>query len=183
MHLIWPSADSLPSYRLALQRGWSPNTLRAEAGAEELALIAADAGAFVASLVDRECRGAPVRMPDGSLVPRLPGYRRWMWDGEFCGSISLRWQHGSNALPPYCLGHIGYSVVPWKQRQGYATKALAMLLQDATGEGLSFVHITTDPHNIASQRVIRANGGELVETFVSVPELGGTEVLRFRIGL
>ena len=183
MQLIWPSADTLPSYRLALQRGWSPNTQRAGVGLEELALIAADADAFVASLVDRECRGAPVPMPDGSLVPRLPGYRRWMWDGEFCGSISLRWQHGSNALPPYCLGHIGYSVVPWKQRQGYATQALGLLLREAPAEGLSFVHITTDPQNIASQRVIRANGGELVETFVSVPELGGTEVLRFRIGL
>ena len=183
MQLIWPSADSVPSYRLALERGWSPNTLRAEAGAEELALISADAGAFVTSLVDRECRGAPVRMPDGSLVPRLPGYRRWMWDGEFCGTISLRWLQGSNALPPYCLGHIGYAVVPWKQRQGYATQALGLLLREAPAEGLSFVHITTDPHNIASQRVIRANGGELVDTFVSVPELGGTEVLRFRIGL
>ena len=27
-------------------------------------------------------------MPDGSFVPRLPGYRRWLWDGKFCGSIS-----------------------------------------------------------------------------------------------
>ena len=184
MQLIWPSADTLPSYVLALERGWSPNTLRAEAGQEELALIKVqNADAFVASLVDREARGAPVRMPDGSLVPRMPGFRRWLWDGEFCGSISLRWLQGSNALPPYCLGHIGYSVVPWKQRQGYATQALALLLKDAPAEGLTYVHITTDLGNIASQRVIRANGGELVETFVSVPELGGTEVLRFRIGL
>ncbi len=183
MQLIWPSTDSLPSYVLALGRGWSPNNLRPEAGQEELALIQQDPAAFLASLVDREGSGAPVPLPDGSLVPRLPGYRRWMWDGEFCGTISLRWQHGSNALPPYCLGHIGYAVVPWKQRQGYATQALALLLLDAPTEGLTYVELTTEPENSASQRVIRANGGELVEEFISLPELGGKAVMRFRIVL
>ena len=180
MQLVSPSSDALPSYAQALERGWSPNTLRAEAGQEELALIQADPAAFVASLVDREAKGEPVRMPDGSFVPRLPGYRRWMWDGEFCGSISLRWQPGSNALPPYCLGHIGYSVVPWKQRQGYAARALALLLREAPAEGLTYVQITTAPENFASQRVIRANGGELVEEFISLPELGGMAEMRFR---
>lgn len=183
MQLIWPSNDALPSYVQALERGWSHNNLRAEAGREELGLIKADPGAFIASLVDREGKGSPVRMPDGSFVPRLPGYRRWMWDGEFCGSISLRWQQGSNALPPYCLGHIGYAVVPWKQRQGYATRALALLLREAPAEGLAYVEITTNPDNIASQRVIRANGGELVEEFICLPELGGNAVMRFRIAL
>ncbi len=183
MQLVWPSTDALPSYVQALERGWSPNNLRPEAGQEELALIKADPAAFVTSLVDREAKGAPVRMPDGSFVPRLPGYRRWMWDGEFCGSISLRWQHGTNALPPYCLGHIGYAVVPWKQRQGYATQALALLLREAPAQGLAYVQITTDPENLASQRVILANGGALVEEFTSLPELGGMAQLRFRIPL
>ena len=181
MQLVWPSTDTLPSYVQALERGWSPNNLRPEAGQEELALIQADPDAFLASLVDREGRGAPVRMPDGSFVPRLPGYRRWMWDGEFCGSIGFRWQHGSNALPPYCLGHIGYAVVPWKQRQGYATRALALLLREAPAEGLTYLEITTEPENLASQRVILANGGRLVEEFISLPELGGMAEMRFRI--
>src|SRR5260370_1107296 len=83
--------------------------------------IAADGDAFLASLVDKEAAGDPITLPDGMTVPRLPGYRRWLWDGEFCGSIGLRWQRGTEALPPYCLGHIGYAVVPWKQGRGYAT--------------------------------------------------------------
>jgi predicted acetyltransferase len=41
-----------------------------------------------------------------------------MWDGEFCGSIGLRWLPGTEELPPHCLGHIGYAVVPWKRRLG-----------------------------------------------------------------
>lgn len=186
MQLIWPSSDTLPSYVLALERGWPPNNLGPQAGQEELAKIQADPDAFLVSLVDREGTGGPVPMPDGSLVPRLPGFRRWMWDGEFCGSISLRWQHGTNTLPPYCLGHIGYSVVPWKQRRGYATRALALLLRDAPAEGsegLTYVEITTEPDNLASQRVILANGGELVEEFMALPELGGTLKTRFRIPL
>jgi hypothetical protein len=44
-----------------------------------------------------------------------------------------------------------------------------------------FVDITTSPENLASQQVIRANGGVLVEEFVKLPELGGTPELRFRI--
>ena len=72
-------------------------------------------------------------------VARLPGYRRWLWDGEFCGSIDFRWQPGTTALPPHCLGHIGYGVVPWKQGRGYATRALSLLLPAARAEGLAFV--------------------------------------------
>ena len=87
-----------------------------DAAREELAKIAEDPAAFVASLDDREAKAGPVTLPDGSKVPRLPGYRRWMWDGEFCGSIGFRWQKGTSALPPYVLGHIGYAVVPWKRR-------------------------------------------------------------------
>jgi predicted acetyltransferase len=103
-----------------------------------------------------------------------------MWDGEFCGSIGFRWQPGTTDLPPYCLGHIGYSVVPWKQRRGYATRALALLLPEAKQQGLAFVEITTNADNIASQRVITANGGELVERFNKPEAYGGAPSLRFR---
>jgi predicted acetyltransferase len=45
------------------------------------------------------------------------------------------------------------------------------------------VLITTDPDNVASQRVIQANGGRLVERFVKLPAYGGGESLRYRIDL
>jgi predicted acetyltransferase len=182
--LVWPAREYLAGYVAALQRGWSPDNMRGKAAAdEELACIAADADGFLASLVDLEARGDSVTLPDGSSVPRLPGCRRWMWDGEFCGTISLRWQPGTEALPPYCLGHIGYAVVPWKQGRGYATRALGEVLQQAQALGLRYAEITTDPGNMASRRVIERNGGVLVEEFVAPAALGGGRKLRFRVYL
>jgi predicted acetyltransferase len=184
MQLVWPAAEHLPSYVAALERGWSPDNVRgADATRDELASIEADPAAFLDGMVDREAKGPPVTLPDGTIVARLPGYRRWLWDGEFCGTIGLRWQPGTSALPPHCLGHIGYAVVPWKQRRGYATLALRMLLPEARAEGLPFVEITTSPDNIPSQRVIAANGGVLVEHFTKPPHFGSVPGLRFRIDL
>ena len=180
--LVWPSREYLPSYVAALERGWSPDSLRGKvATREELARIAEDPNRFIASLVDKEAAGDPITLPDGTTVPRLPGYRRWLWDGEFCGSIGLRWQRGTEALPPHCLGHIGYAVVPWKQRRGYASRALREMLREAKAEGLRFVEITTDPDNEASRRVVEANGGVLVEEFVTPSSLGGDRKLRYRV--
>lgn len=182
MKLVWPSREYLPGYVAALERGWSPDNLRGQVAVqEELQRIAADADAFLASLVDREAAGAPIVLPDGTTAARLPGYRRWLWDGEFCGSIGLRWQPGTEALPPYCLGHIGYGVVPWKQGRGYATLALRETLEGAKAEGLRHVEITTDLDNIASRRVIEANGGVVVEEFVTLPALGSLRKVRYRV--
>lgn len=184
MQLVWPAELHLQSYVAALRQGWSADNVRGGIAAqEELERIERDPVAFLASLVDREARGDPVKLPDGSMVARIPGYRRWLWDGEFCGSIGFRWQPGTPALPPHCLGHIGYAVVPWKQRRGYATEALRQLLPQAKAEGLPYVEITTDPANVASQRVILANGGVLVERFTKPPQYGNVEGLRYRIDL
>lgn len=184
MELLWPSLSHLPAYVAALERGWTPDNERGrEAAEDELARIELSPSNFVASLVDLEGTGGPVQLPDGQLVPRLPGYRKWIWDGTFCGSINLRWNPEGGALPWYCLGHVGYSVVPWKQRRGYATQALALLLEEARERGLTHVELTTDGSNLASQRVIHANGGALLGEEAKPAAFRGGKLLRFRIAL
>jgi predicted acetyltransferase len=184
VELVWPTAEHLPGYIDALERGWSPVNLQGEAAARhELERIARDPAGFLALQVDREARGGPIMRADGTMVPRLPGYRRWLWDGEFCGVISLRWQPGTCALPLHCPGHVGYSVVPWKQGRGYAKRALAALLPDARREGLTFIELTTDLTNAPSRRVIEANGGFLVARFQPDPRGILPEQLRYRIPL
>lgn len=183
MELRWPHIDMLESYAAALRTGWSRHTMRAEGAQEELEKIAADPAGFVTWLVDREAAGPPIEQPDGSLTERLPGYWKWMWDGEFAGSISFRWQPGTSDLPAHVLGHIGYSVVPWRRRRGYATAAVRAILDDARAEGLAMVEITTDHDNIGSQRVIENNSGVLVEPFVKQTARGAVPSLRYRIDL
>ena len=181
LKLVVPSLDYLPAYIAALKTGWSVDNLRPEVAIEELAKIEKDAAEFLRSKNDRDASGGPITLPDGSVVPRIPGFNRWMWDGEFCGSIGFRWQPGTTALPPHCLGHIGYSVVPWKRGTGCATRALGLMLDEARKVGLPFVELTTDPANIASQKVIAANGGVLHEEFIKPPQFGGVRGLRYRI--
>ena len=159
--LVKPSEDYLPAYVEALKHGWSPS-MHEDVREDELARIRADARGFLAAVNARDDRSG------------LPGIHRWMWDGEFAGAIKLRWRVGTADLPPDVFGHIGYHVVPWKRRRGYATAALSLMLGEARKLGLPYVEIITDFCNVPSQRVIVANGGVLFEE---------VDALRFRIAL
>ena len=90
LELIKPRLDVLAGYAAALKRGWSPDNVRQAAAQEELESIRTDPVLFVAQLDDPEAKGGPVTLPDGSVVPRLPGFQRWLWDGAFCGRIGFR---------------------------------------------------------------------------------------------
>ena len=183
--LAMPQLPMLASYADALRQGWSPHTER-DVSQAQLAEIIADPQAFLAGLADEQPPGRTRVLPYGRVVPILPQRVRWIWDGEFCGAINLRWAPGlttgSTDLPDYVLGHIGYGIVPWKRGHGLAKRALRHMLVEAREVGLPHVDISTAEDNIASQRVILANGGILQETFVN-PQFGDTRRHLYRIAL
>jgi predicted acetyltransferase len=180
-----PSLGLLPDYIDALERGWSPSSIMGKKAAdEELKQIASDADGFLAWLDDPQATGRPIERLDGSMMPRLPGFRRWIWDDGFCGSIGLRWSPGGSALPDwFSFGHIGYAVPSWKRGRGYATQALALLLPLARAQGLTWVELTTDRDNSASQRVVAKNGGYVLAEEDGSALHGCAAVLRWRIDL
>lgn len=180
MRLVKPSLDLVPAYYDALKRGWSPFTTRP--APEEVEQIEKDPAVFIASLENHHPTDM-FTMPDGSTMKRLPHFRRWMWDGEFCGNMNFRYQHGTSAIPNEAMGHIGYSVVPWKQGRGFAKDALGQILAEARNLGLDYVELHTDPDNTPSQKVILANDGVCIGDGRSHSAFGGTPVLIYRIAL
>ncbi|MDR6498160.1 putative acetyltransferase [Burkholderia ambifaria] len=182
--LLRPTTALLPSYVSALEAGWSPDNVRKEIAArEQLDAIDVDAERFVAGLDDPTASGGPIPLPDGTPVARLPSIVRWIWDGDFSGAIGFRWQPGTAELPPYVLRHIGFSVVPWKRGNGYAKQALNLMLDEAKVQGLPYVELTVDLQNIASQAVVSACNGVLIERFRKLAAYGFAETLRYRIQL
>ena len=184
MEIVRPDERFLESYKSALIQSISSGTTAyLDRVQRELLEIEANPFSFLAELEDPNGLGPDVKLPDGSLVPRLPGFFRWMWDGEVCGEINIRWQVGTTDLPPHCLGHTGYEVFSWKRNKGYASEALRQILPEAIKLGMPFVELTTDVDNLPSQKVIRNNGGVFHEKFVKPAVHGGTDGLRFRIYL
>ncbi len=163
--LAEPQLPMLASYVAALEQGWSPRST-VDVSAEQLAALRQDPKAFLTELNRQD---GPLTLENGEVVPKLPNRVRWMWDGEFCGTISLRWQPGTNALPPYVHGHIGYAVVPWKRGHGLAKRALRLILREACEVGLDRVEISTTPENIASQKVALANGARFLHAYDTEP--------------
>jgi len=177
--LIEPRRELLPGLVDCMRRTPPRNEVDAFITNGEIAQIESDPDAYMRRL---EGDGT-LEFPDGTIVPLLPTITRWMWDGELAGGINFRWQPGTTELPPTCLGHIGYDVFAWKRQRGYATRALGLMLDEIRPVGLPFVLLTTDADNEWSQKVIRANGGAMVEEFSKRPEHGGGHAYTWRINL
>jgi len=98
---------------------------------------------------------------------RVPeGYVPWttFWlqreDGTLLGGVRLR--HRLNRKLREDGGHIGYDIRPSRRGKGYATKMLAMALDEARTRGLTWVLITVAGSNRASIRVVEKNGGRFM---------------------
>ncbi len=100
-------------------------------------------------------------------------------DGRIVGIIDLR-QFENHPVLSVWGGHIGYSVRPSEQRKGYGTEMLRLILPIAWEKGLGKVMVTCHDGNLASEKIIRKNGG-VYEKSVQVEGQG--TIKRFWIGL
>ena len=183
MKFVTPALSVLPAYRRALEEDWQPDDRWLDTAVEQIVLIEESPEQFVARLNEREVPDRPVIMPDGSTRERLPSFHYWLWDGGFCGRISVRWRPGSNELPPHVLGHVGYAVVPWRRNEGLASAALLKFLPELGELGLGHIDLVTDPANQPSIRVIEKAGGKLIESFELPDGYEQAKALKFRIQL
>lgn len=67
-------------------------------------------------------------------------------------------------------GHIGYDIRPSQRKKGYGKAILRLVLPLAKELGINKVLITCDVTNIASKKIIKANGGDLEDT---IPDSNG----------
>jgi len=107
---------------------------------------------------------ASLRAQSNQETPRPAGWvpcTTWWWvDGpDYLGRIALR--HQLTDWLRETGGHIGYDVRPAARRQGHATAMLRAVLPLAHGMGIDPALVTCDVDNLASRRVIQANGGVL----------------------
>src|SRR5215475_7718231 len=115
----------------------------------------------------RQGRNLPARhVPGIFLVAEVAG--------EIVGRTSIRFR--LNDFLAERGGHIGYGVLPWHRRRGYATEILRQSVIIARAAGVDRVLVTCDEHNVASRGVIESCGGVL-DSIATVD--GNPSVLRF----
>lgn len=81
----------------------------------------------------------------------------WVEGDDYLGRLAIRCR-----LTPHLFeegGHIGYDVRPSARRRGHATAMLRAALPIARQLGIDDALVTCDTGNVASRKVIEANGG------------------------
>jgi predicted acetyltransferase len=90
----------------------------------------------------------------------VPVTELWFVDGaDYLGTVVVRLK-----LTPQLLesgGHVGFHVVPQARGRGHGKRMLAEAIRFCQYQGLTELLLTCDEDNIASRRVIEANGGLL----------------------
>jgi predicted acetyltransferase len=90
----------------------------------------------------------------------VPSTTLWWVDGTaYLGRIAIR--HRLTPTLREVGGHIGYDVRRSARRRGHATAMLAAALPVAAALGIDPALVTCDDTNVASRKVIEANGGVL----------------------
>lgn len=113
--------------------------------------IAADFGAYVQSLHERETSPTDNRVPES--------YFWLIVDGEYAGRVSIR--HRLNDYLRKHGGHMGYEIRPKFQGKGYGNLIGHMGAEKAREIGLQRILVTCNDDNIASAKIIESLGRAL----------------------
>jgi predicted acetyltransferase len=106
----------------------------------------------------------------------------WLVEEDaFVGLVRLR--HGLNESLLRHGGHIGYGIRPSMRGRGYGRLILRLALEEARKLGLERVLLTCNPDNVASRRVIEANGGVFEDEVEDQVEGAVRRTARFWIDL
>jgi predicted acetyltransferase len=168
--LLRPSTRHARSYVVALKEGFRRGAQEAISD-RRIRQIEGDFAGYVAAITDQRGR---IRLPNGEIVPKVPFSVLWLVEGDqFIGEASIR--HELNAYLMQEGGHVGYGIRPSRQRQGYGRLILALTLEECRAVGLERVLVTCLQDNVASARIIEANGGQLENV---IPDPAGRGPLR-----
>lgn len=130
------------------------------AGEDRYNAVLADPEAYLRWVAEMEQEET---CPPG-LVPQTT---YWAVDEDGRVLACSRLRHGLSPALRREGGHIGYDVRPTERRRGVGTRLLALTLVEAGRRRLSRVLLTCDDDNLASARIILANGGAEIESSVS----------------
>ncbi|MDA0149594.1 GNAT family N-acetyltransferase [Vibrio sp. LaRot3] len=151
MELVVPS----PNYQHAFEQFYFDYVKNDPVNGECYAECMSNFSAYVRSLLD-EAQGI-------NLKPTyVPCSHHWFINpqGQIVGVIRVR-HNIDNTFLSQEGGHIGYDIAPSQRGQGYGKAMLAAVLPELKSLDISRALITADEDNIASRRVIEANGGQL----------------------
>jgi predicted acetyltransferase len=121
--------------------------------------------AFAARFDDMLAEIAAAKDPTTAPPGVLPYEDFWLMEDDiWIGLLTLRLQLTEQFL--HSGGHIGYVVRPSKRQKGYGTILLRLGLDKARERGLQRVLLTCNQSNIASRKIIEANGGHFENAVV-----------------
>ncbi len=130
------------------------------------------------------CKDSALRSPESQFLCRSPEHRFAIHrrsDGLRVGRIHLRVTNDETIVS--AVGHIGYEVNALYRRNGYAVRAIRLIIGLAHQYGIAPLWVLLEPENVASRKVVEQAGFQLVDVVNTQPKaavLGiGSQVCRY----